>query len=115
MHQPPCKIGQRHRIGLAQEATLVLNNPTSSPVDRYASFYLASAAPRVVTVEGAGVYQNWRIDPSQPAQARNLRFTLAPGENRILFSTTTPPTPQAIGLITFDVVNFDLSERPMPE
>ena len=105
--------GERDHLA-SENGELILTNPGTVPVDTYANFYIASLSPRNVTVQGAGAYETWRVDQQHPAKVTNLRLTLAPGENRILFNTDAPPIPQAMGLLTFDVVNFDLSDSPAP-
>ena len=106
---------QRDRLANSSHATLVLTNPDSAPVDKYANFYLATIGARTVTVEGAGAIESWHVDQQHPAKVANLHLTLAPGENRIVFSTDTPPTQQQMGPIAFDVVNFVLTDAPMAE
>jgi len=92
---------------------VILTNPTNAPLDQYASFFIVGLAPRNVTLQGGGAYQGWHVDPQHPAGVQNLHFTLQPGENRITFTTDSPPTlPQNI---SFDVANFDLSDSPRPE
>jgi len=106
----------QQRINLASgNAYLLLTNPGSQPVEKYANFYLASPTPRSVTIQGDGAYQIWHTDQQHPAKVTNLRLTLPPGESRINFNTEEPPTPGQVGLITFYVVNFDLGDSPKPE
>jgi hypothetical protein len=31
------------------------------------------------------------------------------------FTTDTPPSPQQLGPVTFDIVNFTLTDAPLPE
>jgi hypothetical protein len=108
--------GSSQRDHLASgNAYVLLTNPASAPVEKYANFFVASIAPRTVTIQGDGAYQSWHVDQQHPAKVTNLRLTLPPGESRIFFNTDAPGTPQQIGMITFDVVNFDLSDAPGPE
>ena len=96
-------------------ATLILSNQTDAPVNRYVDFYLLSAIPRYVQLNGGGAVQGWKLEPNRPVKVTDLRVTLAPGENQILFQTDEPGSPQQIGLVTFDVVNFQLKEKPGQE
>jgi hypothetical protein len=107
--------GQRVHIATAGKAYLQLANPTNGPVVKYANFLVAAMAPRLVKIEGAGAYQSWHVDQRSPAKVTNLRLSLEPGDNQVVFSTEAPPTMQQIGPITFYVVNFDLSDSPKPE
>jgi hypothetical protein len=107
--------GERDHLARGNEATLILTNTTSAPVDKYASFIIASLAPRTVTIQGAGAYQSWHVDQQHAVRAPNMRLTLAPGENRITFGTDAPATQGQMGLMTFDVANFDLNDSPLPE
>jgi len=106
--------GQRDHLS-SGNGTVILTNPTDAPVEKYASFFIASIAPRNVTIQGDGVYQSWHVDQQHPAKAANLRLELPPGESRVAFTTDAPGTPQQSGVITFDIVNFDLGDAPMPE
>jgi len=106
--------GQRDHLANGN-AYVLLTNETNAPVDKYASFYIASLTPRTVTLEGDGAYQSWRVDQQHPARVTNLRLTLPPGESKLFFSTDAPPTPGQAGMMTFDVVNFDLSDSPRAE
>jgi phosphoglycerol transferase len=106
---------QRDRLANGQTATLILTNPGTAPVDKYADFYIATVAPRTVTVQGAGAYQGWHVDQTHPARVSNLHLVLAPGPNTITFTTDAPPSPQQMGLVTFDIVNFTLLDTPLPE
>ena len=106
--------GERDRLA-SGDGVLILTDLGSGPLEKYANFYIATVAPRTVTMQGAGAYQSWHVDPQHPAKVTNLHFTLQPGENRITFTTDAPATPQQMGPITFDVVNFDLSDSPTPE
>jgi len=102
------------RIHLATgNGVVILTNPGTEPVDVYANFLIATVAPRLVTVQGAGASQSWRLTDQQHAQPASLRLTLAPGENRLTFTTDTPPTPPQ--MITFFLVNFDLGDSPRAE
>jgi hypothetical protein len=103
--------GQRDHLSTG-DGVLILTNPTNASLDQYANFFIVAIAPRNVTVQGGGAYQAWHVDQQHPARVVNLHFTLQPGENRITFSTDTPPTPPQN--ITFDVANFDLSDSPQP-
>lgn len=107
--------GQRDRLASVTDATVLLTNPESTPVDRYANFFIATLSPRTVTIQGAGAYESWHVDQQHPAKVVNVRLTLQPGENRVTMSTDAPPTPAQMGPVTFDVVNFDLSDSPRPE
>jgi hypothetical protein len=105
--------GQRDHLCREVTGVVILTNPTNAPLDQYASFFIVGLAPRNVTLQGGGAYQGWHVDPQHPAGVQNLHFTLQPGENRITFTTDSPPTlPQNI---SFDVANFDLSDSPRPE
>ena len=104
--------GQRDHLS-SGNGVVILTNTGTAPVDQYANFFIASLSPRTVTIQGPGAYQGWHVDQQHPATVTNLRLTLAPGENRLSFTTDTPPTPPQS--ITFDVVNFDLSDTPRPE
>ena len=106
--------GQRESVANGN-AYVLLTNPTNAPVNKYANFFMASAVPRKVTIEGDGAYQTWRVDRGQAAKVTNLPLTLPPGESRLFFSTDAPATLGQMGLMTFDVVNFDLSDSPRPE
>ncbi len=106
--------GQRDHMA-SGDSVLVLTNTSGQAVEKYANFFIATAAARSVTIQGDGVYQSWHIDQQHPAKVTNLHLTLPPGESRVTFTTDAPPTPQQIGLITFDVVNFDLADSPLPE
>ncbi len=101
--------GQRDHLATG-DGVIILTNPGQTPEDEYANFFLVGLSPRNVTVQGAGAYQGWHLDPQHPARVVNLHFVLQPGENRITFSTDAPPTPPQN--ITFDVANFDVSEYP---
>jgi hypothetical protein len=103
---------QRDRLASGNVVTLMLNNPTAAPQDKYATFFLATLAPRIVTVQGAGAFQSWHVDQQHPAQVQGLHFTLQPGDNWITFTTDAPASPQQMGPVTFDVVNFVLSDTP---
>ena len=106
--------GQRDHLA-SGDAYILLTNTTSQPVEKYANFFVATVAPRTVTIQGDGAYQSWRVDQQHSAKVTNLPLTLPPGESRLFFTTDAPATPQQIGMITFDVVNFDLSDSPAPE
>jgi hypothetical protein len=107
--------GQQREHLASGNAYVLLTNPTSAPIEKYARFFVATVAPRTVTVQGDGAYQSWHVDQQHAATVTNLHLTLPPGESRIFFSTEAPPTPQQMGMITFDIVNFELSDSPMPE
>jgi len=96
-------------------AYLLLTNPTSGPVEKYANFYVASPVARIVTIQGDGAYQSWHVDQQHPAKVTNLQLTLPPGESRLFFATNEPGTPEQVGVVTFYIVNFDLSDAPRPE
>jgi hypothetical protein len=106
---------ERDRLASGNQAVLLLTNPGGVPVDKYANFYIATVAQRTVTVNGAGAFENWPVDQQHPARVPNLRLTLQPGVNRIVFTTDAPATPQQVGPITFDIVNFTLSDSPVTE
>jgi hypothetical protein len=106
--------GQRAHFA-SGNAYVTLTNPGTEPVAKYARFYIASMAPRLVSVQGAGAIQSWHVDQQRPARVANLRLTLPPGQTKVLFSTDTPATPSQLGMVTFYVVNFDLSDSPLPE
>jgi hypothetical protein len=103
---------ERDRLSYTTHATLLLTNTDTIPVDKYANFYIVTVAQRTVTIQGAGAFDSWPVDQQHPAKVANLRFTLQPGVNRIDFTTDAPPSPQQIGPITFDIVNFTLSDTP---
>jgi hypothetical protein len=104
------------RLNLAGgNASVLLTNPTSAPVEKYANFFIASLAPRIVTIQGDGAYQSWHVDQQRSAKVTNLELTLPPGESRLLFNTNAPPTPQQMGPLTFYLVNFELTDSPKPE
>jgi phosphoglycerol transferase len=103
--------GERDRLA-SGNAELILTNPGSQPADMYANFYIATVGARTVTLQGAGVYESWHVDQQNPVKVPDLHLTLAPGPNRLTFTTDAPPTQQAIGPITFDIVNFNLSDSP---
>jgi hypothetical protein len=104
---------ERDHLASGNEAVLLLTNPDSAPVDKYANFYIATIAQRTVTVQGAGAFDSWPVDQQHPARVSNLRFTLQPGANRIVFNTDAAPSPQQMGPVTFDVINFTLSDAPV--
>jgi phosphoglycerol transferase len=106
--------GERNRLA-SGNGELLLTNPGTEPVQKYANFYIGSVVPRNVTIQGAGTYQSWHVDQQHPAKVTNLPLTLAPGVNRVSFTTDAPATPQQMGPLTFYVVNFDLSDSPKPE
>jgi hypothetical protein len=101
--------GERDHLA-SGDAYVLLTNPSSQPVEKYAQFYVATLAPRTVTLQGDGAYQSWHVDQQHPATVTGLHLTLPPGESRIYFSTDAAGTPQQMGLITFDIVDFDLSD-----
>jgi hypothetical protein len=104
------------RLNLASgNANILLTNPESYPIDKYATFYIATLAPRNVTAQGDGAYQSWHADSKQPAKVTNLHLTLPPGESRIYLTTDAPATPQAQGPISFYIVNFTMSDSPQQE
>ena len=107
--------GQRDRLSSGNGSTLLLTNSGSAPVDRYANFFIASLSARTVTIQGAGAYESFHVDQQHPAKVANLHVVLAPGANILTFTTDAPPTPQQVGPITFDVVNFELDDSPKPE
>ena len=107
--------GQRDHMSGTTEATVVLTNPGDAPVDKYATFYVAAGSPRMVTIQGDGAYQGWHVDQQHPAKAVNIKFTMPPGESRITFTTDTPPAMGQTGSVTFDIVNFDLTDSPQAE
>jgi len=106
--------GERDHLA-SGNAYVLLTNPSSQPVEKYAQFYVATLAPRTVTLQGDGAYQSWHVDQQHPATVTGLHLTLPPGDSRIYFSTDAPGTPQQLGLITFDIVDFDLSDSPKAE
>jgi hypothetical protein len=107
--------GQREHLANGP-ASVILTNPGDTPVDKYASFYVAAASPRNVTLQGDGAAQFWHVEQQHPARVTNLKLTLPPGESALSFTTDTPGTPQSSGgVITFDIVNFDLTDSPIPE
>jgi phosphoglycerol transferase len=106
--------GQRDHLANGN-AAIILTNPSTEPVDKYANFYLASLGPRTVTIEGDGAYQSWHVDQRHPAKVANLRITLPPGQSKLQFTTDAPATPAQVGPVTFDVVDFDLGDSPAPE
>jgi hypothetical protein len=107
--------GQRLHIATGNSADIILTNPGSEPVDKYASFYIASLSPRTVTIEGDGVEQSWRVDQKAPVPLTNLHLVLPPGQSRLTFATDAPPSRQGGGMVTFYIVNFDLGDSPRPE
>jgi hypothetical protein len=50
--------------------------------------------------------------PRTRSKATNLRLTLPPGKSQLAFSTDAPAQ---VGLVTFYIVNFDLSDSPKAE
>jgi hypothetical protein len=106
--------GERDHLAGAN-GELILTNEANAPADKYANFYIATLAPRTVTIQGAGAYESWHLDQQHPVKATNLRLALQPGENRITFTTDAPGTPQPLGPLTFDVVNFEISDTPRAE
>lgn len=106
--------GQRDHFSTG-DGTLVLTNPSTVPVDKYANFYVASLTPRSVIVQGDGAYQIWHLDQQHPVKVTNLHFTLPPGESKVYFGTDVPAVQAQSGLISFDLVNFDLTDFPRPE
>ncbi|HEX4085204.1 MAG TPA: hypothetical protein VHY22_09850 [Chthoniobacteraceae bacterium] len=106
--------GQRDHLA-SGNGYVILTNPTNAPVDKYAAFYVATAAPRTVTLQGDGAYESWHVDQQHAGKASNIRLTLPPGESKLFFSTDAPATPGQMGMMTFDIVNFTLSEAPNPE
>ncbi len=104
------------RINPAQaNADVILTNPTDHPIDKYANFYIVTIAPRTVIAKGDGIYQSWHVDQKTPARVANMHLTLPPGEGRLYFTTDAPPTPTQVGPISFDIVNFELTDSPRTE
>jgi hypothetical protein len=106
--------GQRDHLSRGN-GVLILTNPSDTPQQKYATFYIVTIVPRVVTINGGGAFESWHVDQSHPAAVPNLLLTLAPGENRIEFTTDTPPSAQQMGPVSFGIVNFDLTDSPKAE
>jgi phosphoglycerol transferase len=106
--------GERENVA-SGNASVLLTNPSSGPVRKYASFFVVSPMARNVTVEGDGAYQSWHVDRKDNATVTSLELTLPPGESRLNFTTDEPPIQSQMGLVTFDIVNFTLSDSPAPE
>jgi len=74
-------------------ATLILTNPTKSPIEARYTFALNSLSKRRVAIITPAETLNVDLDPDRLATVGPISLRLAPGQTPIRFETDTSPTP----------------------
>lgn len=108
--------GRGNRAFTSQgKSEIILTNPEATPVKRYLSFYLRGFDDRKMRMEFNGRGQDIELRANASISVRNMEVELQPGENKLTLESDAPRIRTMRGPISFGIVNFKMTEAPLPK